>query len=120
MQLCNTGDDVQKTGSLYNFEKVAVTTVADGEWSRQTVAIIGNRIMIQVNGKLLVDYPDKESTYTEGYIAFQQHDQASQVNFKNVRIKPLPDDIAAALTGLEKVFPALAEKKKPAAPSKPN
>ena len=73
-----------------------------------------------MNGKLLVDYPDKESTHTEGHIAFQQHDQASQVNFKNVRIKPLPDDIAAALTGLEKVFPALAEKKKPAAPAKPN
>ncbi len=120
VQLCNTGEDAQKTGSLYNFQKVALTTAADREWSRQTVAVIGNRILIQVNGKLFVDYPDKESTYTEGYIAFQQHDQASQVNFKNVRIKPLPDDIAAALTGLEKVFPALAEKKKPAAPSKPN
>ena len=112
VQLCNTGDDVQKTGSLYNFEKVAVTTVADGEWSRQTVAVIGNRILIQVNGKLLVDYPDKESTYTEGHIAFQQSDQASQVNFRNVRIKPLPDDIAAALSGLQKAFPSLAEKKK--------
>jgi hypothetical protein len=66
-----------------------------------------------VNGKLLVDYPDKESTYTEGHIAFRQHDQASQVNFKNVRIKPLPDDIAAALVGLEKVSPELVKKKKP-------
>jgi hypothetical protein len=35
------------------------------------------------------------------------------VNYKNVRIKPLLDDIAAALVGLEKVFPSLAEKKKP-------
>ena len=120
VQLCNTGDDAQKTGSLYNFQKVTESAIADDQWSKQTVAVIGNRILIQVNGKLLVDYPDKESTYTEGYIAFQQHDQASQVNFKNVRIKPLPDDIAAALTGLEKIFPALAEKKKPAAPSKPN
>ena len=65
-----------------------------------------------MNGKLLIDYPDKESTYTDGHIAFQQHDPASQVTFKNVRIKPLPDDIAAALNGLEKVFPSLAEKKK--------
>jgi hypothetical protein len=120
VQLCNTGDDVQKTGSLYNFQKVTESAIADDQWSKQTVAVIGNRILIQVNGKLLVDYPDKESTYTEGHIAFQQHDQASQVNFKNVRIKPLPDDIAAALTGLEKVFPTLAEKKKPAAPAKLN
>ena len=120
VQLCNTGDDAQKTGSLYNSQKVTESAIADDEWSKQTVAVIGNRILIQVNGKLLVDYPDKESTYTEGHIAFQQHNQASQVNFKNVRIKPLPDDIAAALTGLEKVFPALAEKKKPAAAAKLN
>ena len=120
VQLCNTGDDAQKTGSLYNFQKVTESAIADDQWSKQTVAVIGNRILIQVNGKLLVDYPDKESTYTEGHIAFQQHDQASQVNFKNVRIKPLPDDIAGALTGLEKVFPTLAEKKKPAVPAKLN
>jgi|TARA_B100001964_G_scaffold186339_1_gene206927 hypothetical protein len=112
VQLCNTGNDPQKTGSLYNFQKVAESAVADDEWSNQTIAVIGNRILIQVNGKLLVDYPDKESTYTEGKIAFQQRDQASQVNFKNIRIKPLPDDIATALAGLEKMFPSLAEKKK--------
>ena len=120
VQLCNTGDDAQKTGSLYNFQKVTESKIADDQWSKQTVAVIGNRILIQVNGKLLVDYPDKESTYTEGHIAFQQHGQASQVNYKNVRIKPLPDDIAAALVGLEKVFPSLGEKKKPAAPAKLN
>ena len=111
VQLCNAGDDPQKTGSLYNFQKIAESTVSDDQWSRQTIAVIGNRILIQVNGKLLVDYPEKESTYTEGHIAFQQHGQASQVNFKNARIKPLPDDIATALAGLEKVFPSLAEKK---------
>ncbi len=110
VQLCNAGDDPQKTGSLYNFQKIAESTVSDDQWSRQTIAVIGNRILIQVNGKLLVDYPEKESTYTEGHIAFQQHGQASQVNFQNVRIKPLPDDIATALAGLEKVFPSLAEK----------
>ncbi len=120
VQLCNTGDDAQKTGSLYNFQKVTESKIPDDHWSKQTVAVIGNRILIQVNGKLLVDYPDKESTYTEGHIAFQQHDQASQVNYKNVRIKPLPDDIAAALVGLEKVFPSLGEKKKPSAPAKLN
>ncbi|MFT6562564.1 MAG: hypothetical protein ACJAX6_000949 [Limisphaerales bacterium] len=42
------------------------TTVADDQLSRQTIAVIGNRILIQVNGNLLVGYPDKESTYTEG------------------------------------------------------
>ena len=42
------------------------TTVAYDQLSRQTIDVIGNRILIQVNGNLLVGYPDKESTYTEG------------------------------------------------------
>ncbi|MEE2947251.1 MAG: DUF1080 domain-containing protein [Verrucomicrobiota bacterium] len=112
VQLCHNGDDLQKTGSLYNFEKVGKCDIADGQWSRQTMAVVGNRILIQVNGNLLVDYPDKEGTYSEGHIAFQQHDPASQIKFKNVRIKPLPDDIAAALNGLRIVFTSLAENKK--------
>ena len=33
------------------------------------------------------------------------------MNYKNVRIKPLPDDIAAALVGLEKVFPRSPRRK---------
>ncbi len=70
-----------QTGSLYNFRRIAKSTIADGEWSRHTIAVIGNRILIQTNSELHVDYTDKESTYTEGHIALQQHDQASQVNF---------------------------------------
>ena len=100
----------KKTGSLYNFRRIAKSTIADGEWSRHTIAVIGNRILIQTNSELHVDYTDKESTYTEGHIALQQHDQASQVNFKTLRIKTLPDDIVTALEGLEKVFPSLAVK----------
>ena len=34
VQLCHTGDDLQKTGSLYNIEKVAKSDIADGQWSR--------------------------------------------------------------------------------------
>ena len=30
VQLCDTGDDSQKTGSLYNFEKVEKSDIADG------------------------------------------------------------------------------------------
>ena len=110
VQLCNTGGAPPQTGSLYNFRRIAKSTIADGEWSRHTIAVIGNRILIQTNSELHVDYTDKESTYTEGHIALQQHDQASQVNFKTLRIKTLPDDIVTALEGLEKVFPSLAVK----------
>ena len=112
VQLCNSGNAPQKTGSLYNFQKILERTVADDEWSTQTIVAIGKRILIEVNGKLLVDYTDKESTYGEGHIAFQQHDHASQVNFKNIRIKPMPDDIVTALEGLAKIFPSLVEEKK--------
>mgnify|MGYP000910444117 CR=1 FL=1 len=57
VQLCHNGDDLQKTGSLYNFEKVGKCDIADGQWSRQTMAVVGNRILIQVPGHLLFYYP---------------------------------------------------------------
>jgi len=79
VQLCNTGANAQKTGSLYNFQKIEETPVADDQWSRQTIAVIGNRILIQVNGNLLVGYPDKESTYTEG--AFSGGDITCHVTY---------------------------------------
>ena len=55
------------------------TTVAYAQLSRQTIDVIGNRILIQVNGNLLVGYPDKESTYTEG--AFSGDDITCHVTY---------------------------------------
>jgi hypothetical protein len=46
--------------------------------------------VIKVNNETVVDYVDEKNTYQKGYLAFQQHDPLSLVQYKNVMVKPLP------------------------------
>jgi hypothetical protein len=47
--------------------------------------------VIQVNGKTVVDFTDEKNTYTKGYLALQQHNPGSVVQYKNLRMRPLPE-----------------------------
>jgi hypothetical protein len=69
----------------YNFQNVYEQLVPPNTWFTQEVIAQGNHIVIQVNGKVTVEYIDDK-----GYLALQQHHQGSIVKFRNPRIKPLP------------------------------
>lgn len=96
-QVENTSKDPQKTGSLYNRAKMFDQLIADDTWWTQHVIAIGNRIIIKVNDKIVVDFVDEKRSFIEGHLALQQHNDGSIVNYRNVQVKPLPDDEAAAL-----------------------
>jgi len=96
-QVENTSSDPQRTGSLYNFVKIGEQLVEDDTWWTQHVIAIGNRIIIKVNGKIVVDFVDEKNTWTEGHLAVQQHDPGSVVHYRKVQVRPLPDDAEAAL-----------------------
>jgi hypothetical protein len=66
--------------------------VSDETWWTQHVICAGNRIIIRVNGKTVVDFTDKKRSHQEGHLAFQQHDPGSLIRVRNVMVKPLPDD----------------------------
>ncbi len=104
-QVENTSSDPQRTGSLYNFVKIGEQLVADDTWWTQHVVAIGNRIIIKINDKIVVDFVDEKNTYTVGHLALQQHDPGSVVHYRNVEVKPLPDDAAAALAIVQKDLP---------------
>jgi hypothetical protein len=106
-QVENTSSDPQRTGSLYNFVKVGKQLVEDDTWWTQHVVAIGNRTIIKVNDEIVVDFIDKKNTHTEGHLALQQHDPGSVVLYKNVQVKPLPDDEKAALEIVKKDLPEL-------------
>ncbi len=106
-QVENTSSDPQRTGSLYNFVKIGEQLVEDDTWWTQHVVAIGNRIIVKVNDKIVVDFVDKKNTYTEGHLALQQHDPGSVVNYRNVVVKPLPDDSEAALAIVKQDLPEL-------------
>jgi hypothetical protein len=89
-QVDNTHKDPVRTGSLYNFVKVLEQLVPDDTWWNQHIIANGNHIQIFVNEKKVVDFVDEKNTYTKGYLAMQQHNKGSVVEYKDLYMKPLP------------------------------
>ena len=109
-QVENTSPDPQRTGSLYNLHKVGEQLISDDTWWTQHIIAIGNRIIIKVNDKIVTDYVDKNDTYTSGHLAFQQHNDGSVVEYRNVMAKRLPNDEQAALAEATRDTPELRTK----------
>jgi hypothetical protein len=97
--------EYKKTGSLYGVRNQFKSTVRDEEWFEMRVAVNGQRIRIWVEEKLLVDYVEPATPVrlernaanrlSSGTFALQCHDPESKVWFKNLAVKPLPDDAVA-------------------------
>lgn len=92
----------KKTGSLYGIRNVYQQLVPDDTWFTLRIAVRGPRVEIRVNDLLLVDYVEPELAVApssrpgrrlgHGTFALQGHDPESRVSFRNLRIKPSPDD----------------------------
>ncbi|MBL9129213.1 MAG: DUF1080 domain-containing protein, partial [Verrucomicrobiales bacterium] len=106
-QVENTSPDPQRTGSLYNRAKMLDQLIPDDTWWTQHIIAIGNRVIIKVNDKIVVDFVDEKRSFIEGHLALQQHDPGSVVHYRNVVAKALPDDEAAALAIAKKDMPDL-------------
>jgi hypothetical protein len=89
-QVDNTHTDPVRTGSLYGFVKVFEQLIPDDTWWTQHIIVEGNHIQIFVNDKKTVDFIDEKNTYTDGFLALQQHNAGSVVEFKNLMIRHLP------------------------------
>lgn len=88
-QVNSSHKDPVRTGSLYNFVPVYEQLVPPDTWYNEHIIVRGNHIIIEINGKKTVDYTDVKNTFTEGYLALQQHNKGSVVHFKNLMMKPL-------------------------------
>jgi hypothetical protein len=89
-QVNNTHKDPKRTGSLYNFVDVKEQLVPDDTWWTQTIIADGNHIIIKVNGKTVVDYVDTKNSFMKGWLALQQHNKGSVVEYKDLRMRVLP------------------------------
>lgn len=103
-QVDNTHADPVRTGSLYNFVKVFEQLIPDDTWWTQHIIVEGNHIQIFVNDKKTVDFTDEKNTFTDGYLALQQHNAGSVVEFKNLMMRHLPAP-ESPLAGTWKMIP---------------
>jgi Domain of Unknown Function (DUF1080) len=90
-QINSTHGDPVKTGSLYNHVKVLEMLVPPDTWFTQEVEVVGDHIVIKVNGKTTVDYKDPKNTFSEGHFAFQHHDPTCKVAIRKIEVKELDD-----------------------------
>ncbi len=95
--------EMKKTGSLYGVRNVYKALVQDDEWFTIHLSVRGKRIQVRLNNRLVVDYVEPENPVADreypgrrlsrGTFALQGHDSGSKVFFKNILVKPLPDDL---------------------------
>lgn len=97
--------EFKKTGSLYGIRNMYMSIVGDDEWFTMQVVVTGKRVRISVGDTLLVDYTEPAGPVESGRrglrrldhgtFALQCHDPHSKVSFKDIRVRPLPDDLPA-------------------------
>jgi histidinol phosphatase-like PHP family hydrolase len=94
-----------KTGSLYGVRNVYKALTKDNEWSQLHVLVRAKQVQVRLNDTLLVDYLEPDPPVVEadypgrvlgrGTFALECHDANSKVLFRNIQVKPLPDDLPA-------------------------
>jgi len=97
--------ELKKTGSLYGIRNVHKQLVPDNTWFTMRVTVRGKQVQVRLNDLLVVDYrePDEEirtaagavSRLGEGTFALQCHDPDSRAFYRGLRVRRLPDDLAA-------------------------
>jgi hypothetical protein len=103
-----------RTGGLYGFGSSLKDTseqlARDEIWFTQHVIAIGNRIVIKVDDRIAVDFLDTWHIHTSGHLALQHWVPPSNSTtwYRNVMVKPLPADEAAAWAEARRDMPDLA------------
>ncbi len=95
--------ELKKTASLYGVRNIYKQLADDNEWFTLHTVVRANNIKIFLNDMLMVDYTEPKAAggrenrpgrrLDSGTFALQGHDPESVVHFKNILVRPLPDDI---------------------------
>jgi hypothetical protein len=91
------------TGSIYGIRNVWKAPVPDNEWFHYHIKVQGRTIQTYINSMLMAEYTESDDPALielmggrrlgSGTFALQGHDPGSTVYYKNIKVKPLPDDL---------------------------
>ena len=92
-----------RTGSLDGFREIYKALVNDDEWFQLHVAVRAQQIQVWLNDTLIVYYvaasPAVQSgdLSDRGTFALECHGPQSEVHFRNLAVKPLPDNLVTPI-----------------------
>ncbi len=95
IQIDDASQGIHKTGAAYDAEAPLVDAARpSGEWNHYKISCIGNRIQVELNDVLVLDWEaeprGKVKDFSgEGYIGLQNHDSRSPVYFKNIYVREI-------------------------------
>ena len=101
VQVNNSHSDWRRTGSLYAVKDVKETYVKDDEWYEEYIKVEGKNVIIKINGKTVVEYTEPDGvgsanaggrTISSGTFALQGHDPGSVIYYKDIMVRPLPEN----------------------------
>ncbi|MCP5520612.1 MAG: beta-propeller fold lactonase family protein [Verrucomicrobiales bacterium] len=95
----------RRPAALYAVRNLYKSPVRDNEWFKVRIAVRGRQITVHLNDQLVVDYTEPANPVREperqgrrlgrGTFALQCHDPESRAFYRNLRVRPLPDDLPA-------------------------
>jgi len=101
VQVNNTQGDWRRTGGLYGIDDLREPPAKDDEWFPMNIKVVGKRVQITVNGRQVIDYTEPEGVerpdsfagrlVDRGTFALQAHDPGSEVWYKAIEVRPLPE-----------------------------
>jgi uncharacterized sulfatase len=99
VQLNSSHSNRTRTGSLFGVVDLPETAAVDNVFSTFHVTVRGRHVVIEVDGRKVVDYTEPEGyrhpRYTgrdisHGTFALQAHDPGSETYYRNIWVRPLP------------------------------
>lgn len=101
VQVNNSHGDWRRTGGLYAIQDVKEAPAKDGQWFEMTVRVEGKHVVVHVDGRVTADYTEPDGVQRDrgfagrlidrGTFALQAHDPGSEVHYRQIRVKPLPE-----------------------------
>ena len=89
VQILNIPDVSNPTGSIYGHMRADPLAATDGAWFPIQIIAEGPQTVVRVNGKTCT-VAENLAIVRPGAIALQMHDRRSAIEFKDIRIRPLP------------------------------
>lgn len=93
----------RKTGSLLGLRNVYKQFVNDGDWCRIHVLVRQKQVQVRLNDMLVVDYIEPPPAFVadpkhprllgQGTFALKAHGPEGAAYFRNLRVRPLADDV---------------------------